>query len=80
MDANGRIVMIASRQGNLYYLQEFEVVNALTNTENVNLRCWHERLGHLKGRDVAKLLKKLGKDVKKDDIRLLRDCEILYQR
>lgn len=75
IDESGKIILTAFRRGNLYSIQQCESANAISDDRVDLIRCWHERLGHLNGRDVAKLLNKIGERVSENDVRFLRDCE-----
>lgn len=74
-DSNGNVRLKATRLGNLYYLQECEMTNAVTN-DKVDVHLWHERLGHLNVKDVIKLLNKAGKNVNVNDVSLSRECDV----
>lgn len=77
VDKNGKVRLTAHRRGNLYCFPECDSVNAVTDCK-IDLKLWHERLGHLNAKDVIKLLRKIGLDVNSSEINVstLRGCDI----
>ena len=74
-DIKGNTKMIADRIGNLYYIRQSGVHIAQKVENKLDLRLWHERMGHLNEKDLRKLLK----DMKIGNIETngkLPECEI----
>uniref|UniRef100_A0A0C9QD48 POLX_0 protein n=1 Tax=Fopius arisanus TaxID=64838 RepID=A0A0C9QD48_9HYME len=68
MEPSGKIKLKAGRQGDLYYMQvdedeETEVSHLAQPSMDVKL--WHERMGHLNMKDLSKLLQKVTGNVVK---------------
>lgn len=55
-DERGREFVIADRRGDLYYVRE-NAECAVVQPECSELLKWHERLGHLNGKDLLKLIR-----------------------
>jgi len=55
-DERGREFVIADRRGDLYYVRE-NAECAVVQSECSELLKWHERLGHLNGKDLLKLIR-----------------------
>lgn len=77
VDKTGKTILTAVRKGNLYYVEECEFPNT-TIDNKVDLHRWHERFGHLNGKDVAKVLEKVGEKINGNNINILRDCDAIY--
>lgn len=62
---DGKIKIMANRIGNLYYIkQPDEEIAQTVKEQEINLKLWHDRMGHLNEKDLIQLLKKINVNVK----------------
>lgn len=75
-DSHGNTTLVANRKGNLYYVEEHCASVSAISERKVDIRLWHERLGHLNAKDLVRILNKSGINVKMTDVSELYDCDI----
>lgn len=60
--ADGKVLLVANRRGDLYYVRETSKKQARTgiasNDERSKLQIWHERFGHLNVKDLLEMNRK----------------------
>lgn len=77
-DQQGQIKLKAERRGDLYYVnEENSMVDIAKIKDQVELKKWHKRLGHLNSRDLIKVIGKLTKEkLTIKDVGCLSQCDV----
>lgn len=81
-DERDNMFVIAKRRGDLYFVREnFEYAKAIVQPACSELLKWHDRLGHLNGKDLAKLVRDgVVSAVDVNGIEQLSRCEVCLKR
>lgn len=76
-DKEGDTLLIAERQGDLYYVRKNNECANITQHDCSELLKWHEKLGHLNCRDLLKLIReKEIPNINVKNVELLSECAV----
>lgn len=70
----GEVKLTADRKGDLYLIRESASL-AKEKPTDPDVRRWHERLGHVNAKDLAKILQRYSHKIPNDNLQDLRQCD-----